>query len=131
MLNRIKTLKGPTGLALMVTAFLSYESYAQEMRFQPSAAQKHSMSDRHKKLAQMHVKMAECLESDRPATQCRDEMMESCSNNFAGYCPMMDMGRMGGPGHGRMYGSYMDWMMSPDSDSNPTAPKTPSAKDAP
>lgn len=89
------------------------------------------MIDRHKKLAQMHGKMADCLDTDRTVAQCREEMMDSCSSNFAGHCPMMDMGRMGGAGHGMMYGSYMDWMMSPDSDSIPTAPKFPTPKDAP
>lgn len=130
MFKKKKFHKACFALALMITAF-SHQSYAQEKKNEPSAVQKHTMSERHKKLAQMHSKMAACLDSARTAVQCRQEMMDSCSANFAGYCPMKDMGRMGGPGHGMMYGSYMDWMMSPDSDSTPTPPRIPSAKDAP
>ncbi len=131
MFKTITFHKASIALALLVTALLSYQSYAQEKKTDLPSVQKHNMSERHKKLAQMHSKMATCLDSAKTTAQCRQEMMDSCSSNFAGYCPMMNMRHMGGPGHGMMYGTYMDWMMSPESDSHPTPPKIPSTKDNP
>jgi hypothetical protein len=89
---------------------------------QPTQAQRQTLSERHKTIAEMHSKMAACLESERPIDQCRQEMTDSCSNSFDGTCPMMGQGNMRGRGKGMMgHGNYWDWMMNPNDDS---APKT-------
>lgn len=103
-------------LALLFAAGITSTSFGQGMKTQPTIDQRHTMAERHKKLAEMHTKMATCLESDKAPTACRQEMIDSCSNDFAGSCPMMGMGKKGGKGKGMMNGSYMDWMINPESD---------------
>jgi hypothetical protein len=92
---------------------------------QPTQAQRQTMSERHKTIAEMHSKMAACLESEKPIEQCRQEMTDSCANSFNGTCPMMGQGKMRGRGKGMMGGgNYWDWMMNPSDDSAPkTTPK--------
>jgi hypothetical protein len=63
----------------------------------PDAAQR-------QKMAEVHRKMAACLESTRPMAQCREEMHESCRGMMGeASCPMMGMGT-GGMGPGMMHG---------------------------
>jgi hypothetical protein len=48
------------------------------------------------KMAEAHEKMAACLRSDRPLSECHEEMMKSCQETMgAANCPMM------GKHHGR------------------------------
>jgi hypothetical protein len=64
--------------------------------------------EQREKMAEVHQKMAECLRSDRPISECRAEMAKSCQDMVgADGCPMMSYGKGGmgpgmmGPGHGR------------------------------
>jgi hypothetical protein len=57
-----------------------------------------------RKMATVHEKMAACLRSDRPLSQCREEMVTTCRDMMGeDGCPMMGMGR-GGMGPGMMHG---------------------------
>lgn len=47
-------------------------------------------ADKMEKMAEMHKKMAECLRSDRPAAECREQMGEDWPTAKDWYCPMMD-----------------------------------------
>ena len=60
----------------------------------PTPAQRQQM-------AAVHRKMAECLASERPFTECRNEMHSGCAGIMGGQgCPMMGM-MGGGMMHGR------------------------------
>jgi len=53
------------------------------------------------KMAAAHQKMADCLKSDRPMSECKAEMKKSChemKEKGEGGCSMMGTG--GGMGHG-------------------------------
>lgn len=56
-----------------------------------------SKADR-QKMAEMHTKMAGCLESDKSMSDCHGEMMKSCKEMMGkSACPMMgEMGHMKG-----------------------------------
>lgn len=55
-----------------------------------------SKEDR-QKMAEMHTKMATCLESDKAMSDCQREMMKSCKDMMEKTgCPMMGMGHMKG-----------------------------------
>jgi len=65
-----------------------------------------SKEDR-EKMAEVHIKMATCLQSDKPMSDCHTEMMKSCKDMMGkSGCPMMEgmgMGHMKGMmGHGMM-----------------------------
>lgn len=70
--------------------------------FQTFAAEtKVSKADR-QKMAEMHTKMAACLKSDKPMSECQKNMMSSCQKMMGkDGCPMMD--HM----HGMMKGGMM------------------------
>ncbi len=56
----------------------------------PSAAEREQM-------AAAHQKMAECLKSDRPMSECKSEMMKSAHRMHSDMgCPMMESGHHGG-----------------------------------
>ena len=56
-----------------------------------------------KKMVEMHQMMADCLKSDKPIKECKQEMMKHCPMmKETGHCPMMgEMDKMMG-GHGGM-----------------------------
>jgi hypothetical protein len=108
-------------LSMLFVAGITSTSFGQSGKTQPTTAQRQAMTERHKKMADMHTKMAACLESEKAPAVCRQEMIDTCSSDFGGSCPMMGMGKRGGRGKGMMNGSCMDWMISPESDTT-TAP---------
>lgn len=114
MIQKLITRAARVSLPLLFVAGITSTSFGQGVKPQPTIAQRQTMTERHKKLADIHTKMAICLESDKTHTACRQEMIDSCSNDFAGSCPMMGMG--GSKGKGMMNGSCMDWMINPGSD---------------
>ena len=116
MIQRFTTRAARFSLSILFVAGITSTSFGQGMKTQPTIAQRQTMTERHKKLAEMHAKMATCLESDKAPTACRQEMIDSCSNDFAGSCPMMGMGKKSGKGKGMMNGSCMNWMINPESD---------------
>jgi hypothetical protein len=70
-----------------------------------SAASEPSKEDR-AEMAAIHEKMAECLRSERPFSECRSEMRKSCHDRMGGRaCPMMSDD--GGAGHGHGMGPGM------------------------
>jgi hypothetical protein len=82
------------------------------------------MADSHRMMADMHTKMATCLDSTKPLEECRQQMVESCSGSFGANCPMMGAKGAGGKGRGMMggqrmgmmnHGPCMEWMMNPGS----------------
>lgn len=102
--------------AMAMLLSLSSAAMAQTPKSQITSTQRQQMSEMHKKMADLHTKLATCLESDKAPSQCRQEMLDTCSTNFGGSCPMMGKGKMGGGrGMGMMgNGSCMDWMMNPE-----------------
>ena len=122
MIRHFAPFKLVLNFAMATSLALSSAAFAQTPKGQITTAQRQKMGAMHKKMADMHSKMAACLESDKAPSQCRQEMLDTCSANFGGSCPMMGTGMMGkgkmggGKGMGMMGdGSCMDWMMNPDS----------------
>ncbi|MCX6123854.1 MAG: hypothetical protein NTV34_03785 [Proteobacteria bacterium] len=113
-------------LSMLLVAGITSTSFGQGVKDQPTTAQRQALTERHKKMADMHTKMAACLESEKAPAVCRQEMIDTCSSDFGGSFPMMGkgMGKRGGRGKGMMNGSCMDWMMSPESNTT-TAPVKP------
>jgi len=108
-------------VAMLFSLGMASAALAQAPKTEPTNAQRQTMGERHVKMAAMHTKMAACLESSKLLSECRQEMLDSCSSNFGGQCPMMGKGPMGGglmggKGKGMMNGSWMDWMMNPAPD---------------
>lgn len=62
------------------------------------AADTNVSKEERQKMAEMHTKMAACLESDKPMSDCQSEMMKSCKEMMGkSGCPMMgEMGHMRG-----------------------------------
>lgn len=80
------------GIAVLVLATASPALAAE-----PTAEQR-------QKMAEVHQKMADCLKSTKPISECRDEMMQSCRGMMGeAACPMMGLGH-GGMGPGMMGG---------------------------
>lgn len=103
-------------IAAVFSVGISTAGLPQGTPFQPTPAQRQKMSAMHKQVAEMHLKMAACLESEKSPSQCRQEMQDTCSTNFGGSCPMtgMGMGKMGGRGKNAIgVGRCMDWMTTP------------------
>jgi hypothetical protein len=75
-------------------------------------------------MAAVHEKMAACLKSDQPMSECRAEMWKSCNEMKEAGCPMMDsMG--GGMGPGMMGGGRGRGMMQGSGQSPPTQESSP------
>lgn len=83
-------------LSLMFFASLSF------------AAKATYTKEERQKMADVHTKMAECLNSDKSMDECHKEMRESCKDMMGKECPMMGMGPM----KGKMKGKGMG-MMTP------------------
>lgn len=68
-----------------------------------AAEAKVSAEDR-QRMSEMHLRMATCLQSDKPMNECQSEMMKSCKEIMGKTgCPMTEMGYMKGMmGHGMM-----------------------------
>jgi len=82
---------------------------------EPTAEQRHNMAD-------VYQKMAECLRSTRPITECRSEMATACHGLGVGACPGMGRGR-GGMGPGMMgYGTGPGQMMQGPPTATPSPP---------
>ena len=67
-------------------------------------------TEQRQKMADAHEKMAACLRSDKPVSDCHEEMMKACQEGMGkGGCPMMS-----GKGHG-MHSGHMMHSSEPDS----------------
>lgn len=77
------------------------------------------------KMAEVHQRMADCLKSDRPMSECRAEMAKSCHDMMgASACPMMGMGE-GGMGPGMMGGGMKGGGMGGGMMKGQPTPETP------
>jgi hypothetical protein len=125
MPNQMKFQKTSLAIAILLAEITTSQSIAQRVESQPSNPQWVSMSEKHKELAEIHKAMASCLESDKTADLCSQEMIEACSSRFSGHCPMMNMDRTGHPEEGMMHKRYTDGMMIPDSETNTAPSRSP------
>ena len=88
------------GLLLGMVAMLAGSALAEDKGTTQTKAPQMTTEQRGK-MADLHEKMAACLRSTRPISECHDEMMKGCQETMGtGGCPMM--GGMGhhGPHHG-------------------------------
>jgi len=103
------------GVILGLFAFSAHAESSdsdEHAKHHPNASPKASMMkepspEMRKKMADAHQKMADCLKSDRPMSECKQEMMKECHQMMKdkGHCPMMgDMGDM--MGHGAAKGDH-------------------------
>jgi hypothetical protein len=109
-LRRADFTKGETvmkriGLLLGMVAMLGGSALAQDKGTTPTKAPQtkapQMTPEQRGKMADLHEKMAACLRSNRPISECHNDMMKGCQETMgAGGCPMM--GGMGphGPHHG-------------------------------
>jgi hypothetical protein len=87
----------------------------------PAAPADPSPEQRHK-MAEVHQRMADCLVSARPMSECRGEMQTSCQEMKGPYgCSMME----GGMGPGMMGGGMMQGQGMGTSQGTPST-ETPS-----
>ena len=87
-------MKTQIAMALVALFFAAGSLFAADVKV--------SKEDR-QKMAEMHSKMAACLQSDKQMSDCQGEMMKSCKDMMGkSGCPMMGKGQMkgmmGGPG---------------------------------
>jgi hypothetical protein len=88
------------GLLLGMVAMLGSSALAEDKGTTPTKGPQMTAEQR-SKMADLHEKMAACLRSNRPISDCHNEMMKGCQETMgASGCPMM--GGMGhhGPHHG-------------------------------
>jgi hypothetical protein len=76
------------GALLGILAMLGGYALAQDKGGTPTNAPQMTAEQR-SKMAEAHEKLAACLRSDRPLSECRDEMMKSHESMDMGDCPMM------------------------------------------
>ena len=90
-------------LALAVASFGSFAMAAETTSKSTGAKSPPELSsDQRKKMAGLHEKMASCLRSDRPMSECHQEMMKGCKDAMGkGGCMMMG-GKMGHGMHHHM-----------------------------
>ena len=81
--------------ALSVGIFLAASSALAADKATTPAKAPQMTAEQRSKMADLHEKMAACLRSTRPISECHDEMMKGCQETMgASGCPMM-----GGMGH--------------------------------
>ncbi len=80
-----------TQLSVIITTLIFTASFS-------FAADTQVSKEDRQKMAEMHTKMAACLESDKSMSDCQGEMMKSCKEMMGkSGCPMMgEMGHMKG-----------------------------------
>lgn len=64
---------------------------------QPGSADKEPTMQTRRDMARVHREVADCLDSSRPMSDCRQEMMSRCKQMWKdGHCPMMEGGKISG-----------------------------------
>ena len=87
---------------IVTLALLALASAGPTWAADPKKAPPEASAEQRLKMAEVHEKMAECLRSSRPMTECRSEMAAACQYMLgASASPMMGRGR-GGMGPGMM-----------------------------
>ena len=97
-------------LFLLITCMSGQLSFADDAGKKTSTMKMPAMTtEQRQKMADAHEKMATCLRSTKPFTDCHEEMMKACKEGMGkDGCPMM-----GGKG---MHGDHM--MHHEESDTN-------------
>ena len=91
-------------IVLCAVATLGNFAVAAENASKPAGAKSppEVTTEQRQKMAGLHEKMATCLRSDRPMSECRQEMMKGCKDTMGkDGCPMMG-GKMGHGMHQHM-----------------------------
>jgi hypothetical protein len=89
------------GALLGILALLGGYARAQDTGNKPAKPPQMTAEQR-SKMAEAHEKLAACLRSDRPLSECHDEMMKSHESMGMGDCSMMH-GKGMKHGHGAMH----------------------------
>ena len=95
-------------LAFSLVALHSPPTYAadggakKKVKAELTKEERSERADKMEKMAAMHTKMAECLRSDKPMSECHEMMKKECPMAKEGHCPMMEGGKgMHGHHHGK------------------------------
>lgn len=93
----------------LLTALVGGGAFAEEAKTKkPSKKTGTTITpEQRQNMASTHEKMAACLRSDKPMSECRTEMRKNCQDMMGkDGCPMGEMGGMmgGGMHHGGMQG---------------------------
>jgi hypothetical protein len=79
--------------AAVIASSISTGAPAADSKQSSSKSSQHETTmtkEQRQKMAEVHQKMADCLKSDKPLSECRSEMMKACHENMGGKgCPMM------------------------------------------
>lgn len=96
--EEFSTMKNLTLTGLLLPVMIATSIYAQQTT--KTTDKSEITPQQRQQMADLHRQMATCLESTKPLTDCRKEMMTSCQK-MSGGCPMMKMhhGEMAGEGH--------------------------------
>jgi hypothetical protein len=98
-------------ICAVLTTFLTSGAFAADEAKTAKPSKKASTpmtKEQRDKMASMHEKMAACLRSDKPMSECHSEMRKNCQEMMGkNGCPMMgEMGDMMGGDH-MMHGGMM------------------------
>ena len=84
-----------------LVAALILAAAAPTLAAEPEKAPPAPSAEQRQKMAEAHQRMADCLKSDRPISECHSEMKQSCHDAHGeGGCPMMEHGQGHGAGMG-------------------------------
>lgn len=74
---------------LLAAALLAVAPFARsaESKTEPQAQE---MTQKHRKMAELHTKAAGCIASGRPMKECHAEVMKDCPMMESGMCPFME-----------------------------------------
>lgn len=92
-----------TGAFLISGGALAKEEAGKTQPKAPPYSKGEPSKETRQQMAAMHEKMADCLNSNRPISECKSEMHESCEK-MKGGCPHDSMMHQGGKGMGGEYG---------------------------
>jgi hypothetical protein len=94
MLKKISLIASLAAFALSSASIALGEDAAPTMDHQAHSAAMSKMKEPtpeiRQKMADAHQKMADCLKSTKPISECKDEMMKNCPMMKNGHCMMME-----------------------------------------
>ena len=97
----MKTLHAVLSAALLFGSVASAQDKTSTQTTPPPMPMQMTREQRNK-MADAHEKMAACLRSTKPLSECHQEMMQACKANLGAECPMMHMHGMHGMHGGQM-----------------------------
>jgi hypothetical protein len=85
------------GMVLSLAGAVAYADTSSSKSSDKSKGMSEMTKDQRQKMADLHNKMADCLKSDRPLSECRQEMAKGCQDSFGKEgCPMGHHKQMSG-----------------------------------